>query len=577
MKKAILLLPVLLTGLMLSFSSQNLQAQGNEGYRNGLRLYLNKDSTSFIRLLMWSQIWTRWQQQNPNTGINGNGNVAETWDIGIRRSRILLHGQLTPRLLVFWIIGANNQTFVNGGGGLLTGPDGVTDGKRQSVFVHDAWTEFKFSRELHVGAGLLTWSGLSRLSNAATLNFLNIDSPLYGWALLDANDQFARTLGIYFKGEIGKINYRAVLTKPFAIPEAATGWEGIPTGNAPAAGTTLSEADRRQALLAGVTPRGATSGRLPGWAAALISLPNAYNIANYNGRTNNQPLYQLYANYDFWDQESSVLPFMVGSYLGTKKVFNIGGGFMIQPQAMWSRQRRFLQALPAGIGAGLRQGQRDTLALDVINQGVFPTAARNYGALNTQDRTQLMRAAVDTARHDMRLFSIDSFLELPMGKGDRQSSITAYAAYYWFDFGPNYVRNAGTMNLGGANPLGVSNSQPATFNAAGTAYPTWGTGQVFHLQAGYLLPKRFTGNWGRLQPYGQVSYADFTRLNSWYFMPEAGLNWILAGQNAKITVHYRPRPIFSAASNTTPGQEQLGGMDRIGHRNEVITQFFIYF
>ena len=543
---------ILLTCCTLQVAS----AQGNENYKNGLRLYLNKDSTSFIRLLMWSQIWTRWQSQNPNTGINGNANVPETWDIGIRRSRILMHGQLSPRLLVFWIIGANNQTFTNGGGGLLTGPDGVTDGKRQSVFVHDAWTEFKVSRELYLGAGLLTWSGLSRGSNAATLNFLTIDSPLYGWALLDANDQFARTFGLYAKGEIGKLNYRAVLTKPFAIPETATGW------------TAATPAQQ-----AGVSPRTTLSGRSPGWAAGLISLPNAYNISAYNSRTLNQPLMQLYTNYDFWEQESSVLPFMVGSYLGTRKVFNIGGGFMIQPDAMWSRQSRGLTALPADIGANLTPEQRDALALDVINNGVYPTAATNYSSLNEADRITLMRSAVDTARHDMRLFSVDSFLELPMGSGDSRSSITAYAAYYWFDYGPNFVRNAGTMNLGAANPAGSVNASPATFNGPGTAYPTWGTGNVFHLQAGYLFPKRWTRGFGRLQPYGTVSYANFRRLNDSYLMPEAGVNWILAGQNAKITLHCRPRPIFSAATGT----DLMGGMNRTGHRNEIITQFFMYF
>jgi len=540
----------------ISSAMHETSAQGFNEYKNGLRLYLNKDSTSFIRLLMWSQIWTRWQEHNPNTGINGNANVRETWDVGIRRSRILLHGQLTPRILVFWIIGANNQTFVNGGGGLLTGPDGVTDGKRQSVFVHDAWTEFKVSRELYLGAGLLTWSGLSRQSNAATLNFLSIDSPLYGWALLDANDQFARTMGLYAKGEIGKLNYRAVLTKPFAIPESATGWTS-PT----------------QAQLAGVTARSTLSGRSPGWAAGFISLPNAYNIASYNARINNQPLYQLYANYDFWDQESSVLPFMVGSYLGTRKVFNIGGGFMIQPEAMWSRQRRSISGLPDGIGASLEPGQREALAQDVVQNGVYPTAARNFSALSEADRITLMRSAVDTARHDMRLFSVDSFMELPLGAGDNKSSITAYAVYYWFNFGPNFVRNASTMNLGSGNPAGSVNADPPVFNGPGTSYPTWGTGNVFHLQAGYLFPQRWTRGFGRLQPYAQVSYANFRRLNDAYLMPEAGLNWILAGQNAKITVHYRPRPIYSVAT----GPDLLGGMNRTGHRNEIMTQFFIYF
>jgi hypothetical protein len=32
-----------------------------------------------------------------------------------------------------------------------------------------------------------------------------------------------------------------------------------------------------------------------------------------------------YFEYQFLDQEANVLPYKVGSYLGTKKVFNIGG------------------------------------------------------------------------------------------------------------------------------------------------------------------------------------------------------------------------------------------------------------
>jgi hypothetical protein len=129
------------------------------------------------------------------------------------------------------------------------------------------------------------------------------------------------------------------------------------------------------------------------------------------------------------------------------------------------------------------------------------------------------------------------------------------------------------MNLGTANPAGTANTRAAVFNGPGTAYPIWGTGNVFHLQAGYLLPSRWTRGFGRLQPYGQISHASFQRLNDTYTLPEAGINWILAGQNAKITLHYRPRPLFSAATGT----DLLGGMERVGHRQEVIMQSFIYF
>ncbi len=523
-------------------------------YKNGMRLYLNKDSTSFIRVLMWSQIWLRAQQQNPGTSIAGNNNVPQTWDVGIRRSRILLHGQLTPRLLVFWIIGANNQTFNTGGGGLLTGPDGVTDGKRQAVWVHDAWTEFKASRAFSFGAGLLTWSGLSRLSSAATLNFMTFDSPLYGWALLDANDQFARTFGLYAKGEIGKLSYRAILTKPFTIPEAATGW------------TTPYTAAQRS----GASPMTTLAGRGAGWAAGLTALPNAYNISQYNSRAFDKPLYQLYASYDFFEQESQTLPFMVGSYLGTKKVFNIGAGFMIQPGAMWHRSpRAAAPVLPANVALSAAQTTE-------LNAGRYPAAITGFAALPENQRIALQLANVDTTVTAMRHFAVDSFLELPIGpEGDERSSFTAHAVHYWFDYGPNYVRNAGTMNLASAPTQ--PGSQPQAFNGAGNSYPTWGTGRVFHIQAGYMFPRAWTRNFGQFQPYVSYSRADFARLNQGYNLMEGGVNWLLAGHNAKITMHYRARPIYSAATSEVPGQENLGGMRIADRKSEIITQFFIFF
>ena len=183
-------------------------AQGLDGYGGGPKIYLSKDSSRFLRVTLWSQVWTRWQQMNPGTMVNNNPTTEEVKDLGIRRTRILMHGQITPRILVFWIIGANNQTFNTGGlngGDLGTGTSGV-DGKRPQVYVHDSWGEFRVTKgpQLHVGGGLLTWSGLSRMTNAATLNFLMVDAPIYNWTTIDASDQFARTMGLYAKGTVLK-------------------------------------------------------------------------------------------------------------------------------------------------------------------------------------------------------------------------------------------------------------------------------------------------------------------------------------------------------------------------------------
>ncbi|MFN3876037.1 MAG: porin, partial [Flavobacteriales bacterium] len=44
-----------------------------------------------------------------------------------------------------------------------------------------------------------------------------------------------------------------------------------------------------------------------------------------NGRSS--AAYAGYLMWQFLEQESNVLPFTVGTYVGTKKVFNIGAGF----------------------------------------------------------------------------------------------------------------------------------------------------------------------------------------------------------------------------------------------------------
>jgi hypothetical protein len=43
--------------------------------------------------------------------VNDNPDTREAVDLGIRRTRILMHGQITPKLLVFRIIGVSDQSF----------------------------------------------------------------------------------------------------------------------------------------------------------------------------------------------------------------------------------------------------------------------------------------------------------------------------------------------------------------------------------------------------------------------------------------------------------------------------------
>src|SRR5690606_25423969 len=54
--------------------------------------------------------------------------------------------------------------------------------------------------------------------------------------------------------------------------------------------------------------------------------------------------YAGYFEYQFFDSESNFLPFKVGTYLGTKKVLNIGTGFFLHPNGIVHNNTGTLEA-----------------------------------------------------------------------------------------------------------------------------------------------------------------------------------------------------------------------------------------
>ncbi|MBM4781759.1 MAG: porin, partial [Archangiaceae bacterium] len=87
-------------------------AQGTSEYGSGLRWNLNPEGDRFIRAITWAQVWTRAIENNPGTTVDG---VSSPWttDVGLRRVRLLLYGQVFPRVLILTHLGINNQTFNN--------------------------------------------------------------------------------------------------------------------------------------------------------------------------------------------------------------------------------------------------------------------------------------------------------------------------------------------------------------------------------------------------------------------------------------------------------------------------------
>ena len=424
-------------------------AQGGADYGDGLRLQLDHDSSKYVRFLFWNQIWLKAGEQNPGSVINGEVQPS-SWDIGARRIRFLAYAQISPRYLIVTHFGINNQTFATGGGS-GTGPNGA--GKKPQLFFHDAYNEFAVvpavnpktgkanKYNFYMGAGLHYWMGISRMTSASTLNFLAIDGPIFNWPLIEVSDQFVRQFGVYGKGRLGKLNYSLSLNKPFATH-------------------TMPVYD------------------------SVKGVPVAVDDNHSAG-----PGIHGYFDYQFLDQENNMLPYRVGTYLGTKRVLNVGAGFY--------------------------RNARGTSSIDAHGQ---------------------------TQSHDINLLGLDLFADLPVGSKRRNMALTVYSVFYRYDFGPNYWRSGGVMNTAsGFDPA----LDPAlrTLNGPGNARMMLGTGNLFYTQAGFLLPKGKQGKL-RIQPFAAYAWKDLEYLDEPGSYFDLGANLLIDGHHAKITPQFSTRPLY---------------------------------
>jgi hypothetical protein len=189
---------------------------------------------------------------------------------------MLMFAQINDRFLILTHFGLNSLNPAK--------MDPTGQSSAAQLFMHDAWAEWKVNENLYIGSGLHYWNGISRLSNQSTLNMLSLDNARHSWATIGTSDQFARHMGVYAKGKVGKLDYRVAWNSPIVNSlDANAGFE----------------ATTEQASYTGRRDLGA-------------SASNAF---------------AGYFNYQFWDQESNKLPYFVGTYFGGKDVFNIGAGF----------------------------------------------------------------------------------------------------------------------------------------------------------------------------------------------------------------------------------------------------------
>jgi hypothetical protein len=210
-----------------------------------------------------------------------------------------------------------------------------------------------------------------------------------------------------------------------------------------------------------------------------------------------------YLKYQFFEHESLVSPFHVSTYDGTKKVLALGAGFETQQRAMWH--------------------------------------------LNT---------AADTVITPLRMVAVDVFGELPL---KNKQAVTFYAGYFYYDFGPDYIRVIGLNNVGG----GVN--AEGTFSGTGNAFPAIGTGHIAYYQLGYLFG--FDKHNEKIQPFISGQYANYEGLSSPVTFYEGGINLLLDGQRSKLSLAFQNRPIFD--------QILPGIVRQVARRNMFILQYQI--
>lgn len=423
--------------------------------RDNLRFNLNADGSRFFQATFLNQTWLRFNESNPGTTVLARS-APNTFDIGLRRTRMQLFGQITRRGFLYLQFGQNNFNYLS-----------ATAGNRKvAAFFHDAVGEYKVSNNdaLKLGAGLTIANGLSRFTQPSVSTIMTLDVPVFAQATVDQTDEFARKLSVYARGQVGHLDYRLVMSDPFPIQT---------NGNTPPAIATHA------------------------------------NFAQQGHSKQFQGLLQ----WQFFDKDAHTTPYATGTYLGKKKMLNVGVGAIYQPNAMWR-----------------------------------------------------INPSNDTLYDPMLLLCGDVFLDMPLNK-EAGTAVSAYAGYYHLDYGPDYLRYNGIMNP--ANGSTQPNALPGTGPTYGNAFPMFGTGSTVYAQAGYKFKQDLLGaGRGTLLPYAAWTHSSYDRLADPVDIYNLGVNWLISGHNSKLSLDWQRRPTFGVATD--------GSIQREAHKSQVTLQYQVF-
>lgn len=410
----------------------------DDNNKSDIRYSLNPSGSHYVKFTFTNQAWFRFNENNPGTTVLTDP-ASNTFDIGLRRTRMQLFGQITDRVFFYTQFGLNNFNKTNGFPGYNTA--GTPSNRKVAAFFHDALGEYEIQRKgnsfIRFGGGLTVVNGLSRFSQPSIGTIMTMDVPIFAQATVDQTDQFARKLAIYSRGQVGKFNYRIAVADPFPIE---------------------------------------TNGAVP---------PVLGGNAVFAQKKHKKQLDGLLI-YNIFDTEDNTTPgYMTGTYLGKRKVWNVEAGFIAQKNATWRRE------------------------------------------------------GADTLYSNMNLWSVASYLDMPLDT-EKGTAVSGYLGFFHMDYGKGYLRYNGSMNPATGTTLPIAGAS----GTHGNAYPMFGTGNVTYAQAGYKFKDGLLGSQGTLMPFASVQRSDYERLKDPMNLYNVGVNWIIKGNNAKLTLNYENRPVY---------------------------------
>jgi len=377
--------------------------------KKGLKFNLSADGKVSIKLGFGTQIMARYMECNPGVMDSQVNPVTSDADLSLYRTYFSIVGTF-HRFTYFVMPALTAQPITSS-----AGPYSLT---KPGIFLYDNWLSYQIIPDkLCIGAGLNMFNGISRLTSSSSAKTLGVDVPVITAPNLITTDQSARQMSIFISGKLGKFDYRLAFAKPFRCER---------------------------------TPQ----------------IEIAADISN------NNLSYKGYFQYQFFGQETAMMPFYTATYIGEQKILNIGAGFDYHPNA---------------------------------------TASYDWDQ--------------NLIKHDKIHFGADIYLDLPLLHND---AITFYSAFYYFNYGPNYLLNFGTMNI---HPNAISEVQ-------------LGTGKSVLVQAAYLLPIALR-NGEKIQIYAVGTYNDFEALPKAKVHYDVGVNFFVVGHNLKATLEWQRRPIYN--------------------------------